>query len=763
VVIARRLSHALNAEERSRTLQENARLREDVERISRHDLKTPLNSILGVTRLLRDDTRLSTEQRELVGVLQRAGYRMLEMVNLSLGLFKMETGTYDFRPQAVDLRDVVNRVLVDLYSHAEAHEVTLHLEGSDRAPVHVRADELLCYSIVANLVKNAVEASAPGHRVSVALHPGEPVALTVHNPAEVPPEIASRFFQKYVTRGKSGGTGLGTYSARLMARAQQGDLQLRTGAEGTTLTLTLKPLKEEPPAPVPATLAERTPAEWVSDLPQRELLLVDDDEYTRLVMRRFLPSPPFTFDTASNGQAAIDAMTRRWPQLLLLDMEMPRKSGVETLRWVREQEASQGRPRCHVVMMSGNDDDAAAAQALQAGADRFLAKPVSREALLSTLHDLQAGRPEPAVAAAATGAPQENIIRVDPRVDGGVPRLRTRPARNRGSHGARARGGGSRRRAVPRASRVRRAGCDGHALGGKAKPQRGAGRARRALTAAGGEDFRVARAPAECADRIGLGPGRRPTGGYCSAQRTSASISRYIGILGEMSRAPVSTSVTARMQASSLLPPCSQERITESALPCTTPRSWRRNSSRFSTPPLAASSSSLLSVYFADAMTKGALRCCHVETNCCALSVRPTTVRHSRPTRPTMKLAVPMKPLAASRDSVVAEAGACAQLACASRTAKRMAGRKSCMTGLSGQAGREVHGCPLRFPRLAPPAGMTPLSVLDLAPIVEGADAAQSFRNSLSLARHAEKLAIAASGWRNITACRASPVRRPPC
>jgi signal transduction histidine kinase/DNA-binding response OmpR family regulator len=414
VVIARRLSHALNAEERSRTLQENARLREDVERISRHDLKTPLNSILGVTRLLRDDTRLSTEQRELVGVLQRAGYRMLEMVNLSLGLFKMETGTYDFRPQAVDLRDVVNRVLVDLYSHAEAHEVTLHLEGSDRAPVHVRADELLCYSIVANLVKNAVEASAPGHRVSVALHPGEPVALTVHNPAEVPPEIASRFFQKYVTRGKSGGTGLGTYSARLMARAQQGDLQLRTGAEGTTLTLTLKPLKEEPPAPVPATLAERTPAEWVSDLPQRELLLVDDDEYTRLVMRRFLPSPPFTFDTASNGQAAIDAMTRRWPQLLLLDMEMPRKSGVETLRWVREQEASQGRPRCHVVMMSGNDDDAAAAQALQAGADRFLAKPVSREALLSTLHDLQAGRPEPAVAAAATGAPQENIIRVDP-------------------------------------------------------------------------------------------------------------------------------------------------------------------------------------------------------------------------------------------------------------------------------------------------------------------------------------------------------------
>ncbi|RYF18745.1 MAG: HAMP domain-containing histidine kinase, partial [Comamonadaceae bacterium] len=220
VVIARRLSHALNAEERSRTLEENARLREDVERMSRHDLKTPLNSILGVSRLLRDGGHLGAEQRELVGVLQRAALRMLEMVNLSLGLFRMETGTYDFQPQAVDLREVVGRVLVDLHSLAESSGVTVYLEGSDRRAVYVRAEELLCYSIVANLVKNAVEASRRGEHVTLALRAGDPVSLTVTNPGEVPPELAGRFFEKYATAGKSGGTGLGTYSARLMARAQ---------------------------------------------------------------------------------------------------------------------------------------------------------------------------------------------------------------------------------------------------------------------------------------------------------------------------------------------------------------------------------------------------------------------------------------------------------------------------------------------------------------------------------------------------------------
>src|SRR5690606_32071644 len=124
-----------------------------------------------------------------------------------------ETGAYAFQPQAVDLREVVTRVLVDLHSHAEANTVTLHMQGSHRGPVYVRGEELLCYSIVANLVRNAVEATGPGGQVTIAMQPGDPVALTVHNPGAVPPEIAARFFQKYLT-GKSGGTGLGTYSAR---------------------------------------------------------------------------------------------------------------------------------------------------------------------------------------------------------------------------------------------------------------------------------------------------------------------------------------------------------------------------------------------------------------------------------------------------------------------------------------------------------------------------------------------------------------------
>src|SRR6185295_18370644 len=82
-------------------LRASVRLREEVERMSRHDLKTPLNSVIAMSRLLREGGRVAPEDAELLGTIERAGYRILNMVNLSLDLFRMESATYQFHPQAV--------------------------------------------------------------------------------------------------------------------------------------------------------------------------------------------------------------------------------------------------------------------------------------------------------------------------------------------------------------------------------------------------------------------------------------------------------------------------------------------------------------------------------------------------------------------------------------------------------------------------------------------------------------------------------------
>ena len=372
-------------------LAENARLREDVERMSRHDLKTPLNSIIGVARLLREDASVPPEHGELLAIAERAGYRMLEMVNLSLDLARMEMGTYAFRPQAVNLVDVIRRVLQDLQGQADAGRVQLRVEPEFAQPVYARAEELLCYSLLANVVKNAIEATPPGGVVRITIEPGERIRVRVRNPGSVDARVAPRFFDKYVTAGKSGGIGLGTYSARLMARVQDGELEMETGEAMTLLKLTLRALGSEqlqPPAAAGATASR--PAPLVEALAPRRVLVVDDDEYNRLLLLRYLPSPPFTVETAAHGQAAVEAVARQWPDIIVMDMEMPGMNGLEAVARIRERERVEGRTPCVVVMMSSNDDAFSIRRGLAAGSNRFLTKPFTRETLLATFQQLDA-------------------------------------------------------------------------------------------------------------------------------------------------------------------------------------------------------------------------------------------------------------------------------------------------------------------------------------------------------------------------------------
>ena len=141
-------AQAAQLEHQNEELKESVRLREEVERISRHDIKTPLNSVIAVPRLLREERRLDPEEAELLSIVERAGYRILNMVNLSLDLFKMEQGTYRFRPHVVDLVQLLDTVLADVRSHAASKYVSLRIVHEGRPAgethtVHAWAEELL--------------------------------------------------------------------------------------------------------------------------------------------------------------------------------------------------------------------------------------------------------------------------------------------------------------------------------------------------------------------------------------------------------------------------------------------------------------------------------------------------------------------------------------------------------------------------------------------------------------------------------------------
>jgi len=393
-------------EQQNEALKENVRLREEVERIGRHDIKTPLNSIVAVPRLLREERQLGPEADELLGIVERAGYRILSMVNLSLDLYKMEQGTYIFRPDAVDLADLMNKVATDVRLHAASKQVRLKVDVS--AAPYAWAEELLCYSMLANLLKNAVEASPEGGVVTVAAQAAgdADIRLRIHNRGVVPESIRTNFFQKYATMGKASGTGLGTYSARLMARVQDGDVEMETSQEaGTTLTMRLR---AAPAGAVPATVrhaAGRQSVEplLVAALPPMRVLLVDDDEYNLLIVKRFLPTPPFTVDTAINGRVAVAAAELQWPDVVFMDLDMPVMGGLQAVQELRALERATLAKRCTMVALSSHDDEETRRLSLAAGFDSYLTKPVTRDAVHETLLELTTliGAPAPSPARTA--------------------------------------------------------------------------------------------------------------------------------------------------------------------------------------------------------------------------------------------------------------------------------------------------------------------------------------------------------------------------
>ena len=383
-------------------LRESVRLREEVERIARHDLKTPLNSIVAAARLLREERAPTEGEAELLDVVERAGYRVLSMVNLSFDIFRMERGEYRFQPQAVDLSKLIERIAADLRIHAVSKGVGLRLPEAGQ-PIYAWADELLCYSIFANLLKNAIEASPDSTAVTVKLvENGGGIFLSIHNPGEVPAAVRAHFFEKYSTSGKSGGLGLGTYSARLLARVQEGDISMRTSAEaGTTLEIRLLalPYGLTPPAELQegAGSAQAAPAA----LPPVSVLVVDDDEYNLLVMRRYLP-PPLTVRTEANGRAALDALEGFAAEVVFMDLEMPVMDGYEAVKLIRERERATGRRPVAIVAFSSHDDEESKQRSLAAGCNLYLRKPAAREAVHRVLLELSGhaapaeneGRPE---------------------------------------------------------------------------------------------------------------------------------------------------------------------------------------------------------------------------------------------------------------------------------------------------------------------------------------------------------------------------------
>lgn len=230
-------------------------LRQDVERILQHELRSPLSGILGLGRVLHEDETLPEAARSMGGMIADTGWRLLRMTEESVALRRLEEGTYTANLGQVELLEVLERVRMwhALLAERKGLELRLLLDGEPVQPggsCLVRADERLLEHALSNLLKNALEAAPKGTAITVRVDTlgvdtvqgdgGAVVRLAMHNLGEVPQDVRVRFFERYATSGKTAGTGLGTHIARLAMLAQGGGISFEScAADGTTLLVTL--------------------------------------------------------------------------------------------------------------------------------------------------------------------------------------------------------------------------------------------------------------------------------------------------------------------------------------------------------------------------------------------------------------------------------------------------------------------------------------------------------------------------------------------
>jgi signal transduction histidine kinase/CheY-like chemotaxis protein len=299
--------------------EKSERLREASEAKNRfwanvsHELRSPLNSIIGLGRLLTSaGSELTADQRHQVTLIVGAGIGLLGMVNELLDTAKAESGQLQADPAPVDLPALLARLRALLRPMTENRPVSLVVDAAD-APGELLTDEVALTAILRNLLSNGLKYTDDGEvRLTVRAAAGHVDFLVADTGIGIPADQTERVFEEFfqVSGVRRGGTGLGLPYARRLSELLGGHLRL-TSEPGRGTTVALR-------------LPHGTPALGV-------VLIADDDAAFRQVVRGLLTGLAGQVIEVADGEAALAAMQAGPVDLALVDLRMPGLDGYALL------------------------------------------------------------------------------------------------------------------------------------------------------------------------------------------------------------------------------------------------------------------------------------------------------------------------------------------------------------------------------------------------------------------------------------------------
>lgn len=362
-----------------------------------HEIRTPMNAVLGLSSLLAG-TRLTPEQARFVAGIEDSGEHLLGLINNILDFSRLEANKVDVRKSATDLRALVDGAARMMSVLAERKGLKLNLAIADSVPGYLLLDGPHLNQVLINLLGNAVKFTRTGHvSLEVSALPsgtgGQELRFVIADTGiGIPPSMRASIFQPF-ERGRSGdrdqiaGTGLGLAITARFVDMMNGRIRLLDQpGPGTTFEVVLPAEVASKPELVSPQTTEKPEMRPVRAL---HILVAEDTPASQLVIRTMLEKLGHKVTMASDGQMAVDFLGSDDFDLGILDIQMPHKSGLEVVGEVRQLSGRRGA--IPIVALSAQAFHTDRQEALEAGFDDHLSKPIRQEDLNRLLHRVNEG------------------------------------------------------------------------------------------------------------------------------------------------------------------------------------------------------------------------------------------------------------------------------------------------------------------------------------------------------------------------------------
>jgi PAS domain S-box-containing protein len=360
-----------------------------------HDIRTPLNAILGAANLL-SETPLSADQSEYVNMFQRNCARLVKLINDFLDFSKIEAGALKLEKIPFRIRGTVEDAVATFRESASRKGIGLEFEIASDVPAWEFGDPLRVQQVLVNLLSNAVKFTEQGHVAVSVLTLSTPLGERLcYEVSDTGPGIGTedqqRVFAAFTQLSKqnppgAAGCGLGLTICRELVELMGGEIGVTSQpGRGSRFYFTL-PLEAAEPMDALADSSAGLAAPPSLDSGTVRLLVAEDTEDNRLLVTHYLRKEPVEVTFADDGQRAVDAIVAgREFDLILMDLDMPILDGYGATRFIREWQRSHGQAPTPIVALSGHAMREAQQASLAAGCTAHVAKPVDQATLLSTV------------------------------------------------------------------------------------------------------------------------------------------------------------------------------------------------------------------------------------------------------------------------------------------------------------------------------------------------------------------------------------------